>query len=372
MGIKYDILTSANMRKLAPGAYLVEHGIRYEKLKNGDGRFRVEFKVDGLHVKRVIGKESEGVTRTKAESFIEQARTDARHGRLSLPKGRKVALHFEHAADMYIDKLKTINGKSIPKKTERLNLHLKPFFKGKPLDRLCSLDLERYKKHRQDEKAAPGTINCELAVLSHLINSAMDWGWIHAKPVNVKRVKDDAGRITYLTAPQIKDLLEASKTIPFMHLFCMIALGTSLRRAPILRIRVEDIDIPRRRIYIEKDKPGAHVQPITDRLAVFLQTYLETEHPKDREYLFYSDTCKEGWRYWIDEDFAAAVKAANLEDVTPHTLRHTVITHLVQSGVDIPTVQRISSHKTPQMVFRYSHQNGEHIQAAMSSLEGRF
>jgi hypothetical protein len=43
----------------------------------------------------------------------------------------------------------------------------------------------------------------------------------------------------------------------------------------------------------------------------------------------------------------------------------------VQAGIDLPTVKRISGHKTLQMVERYSHQNGEHIQAAMDKLERR-
>jgi site-specific recombinase XerD len=43
----------------------------------------------------------------------------------------------------------------------------------------------------------------------------------------------------------------------------------------------------------------------------------------------------------------------------------------VQSGVDLPTVQRISGHKTLAMVARYSHQSGEHIAAAMDRLEER-
>ena len=55
-----------------------------------------------------------------------------------------------------------------------------------------------------------------------------------------------------------------------------------------------------------------------------------------------------------------------------HTLRHTAITHLVQAGIDLPTVKRISGHKTLQMVERYSHQNGSHIQAAMDKLEKRY
>lgn len=55
-----------------------------------------------------------------------------------------------------------------------------------------------------------------------------------------------------------------------------------------------------------------------------------------------------------------------------HTLRHTAITHLVQAGVDLPTVKRISGHKNLSMVERYSHQNGAHIQSAMDKLFDRY
>ncbi len=76
----------------------------------------------------------------------------------------------------------------------------------------------------------------------------------------------------------------------------------------------------------------------------------------------------------IEKPFRRVVSAAGLDprEVVRHTLRHTAITHLVQAGVDLPTVQRISGHKTLQMVVRYSHQNGEHIQAAMDKLEQRY
>jgi hypothetical protein len=40
-------------------------------------------------------------------------------------------------------------------------------------------------------------------------------------------------------------------------------------------------------------------------------------------------------------------------------------------GVDLPTVQRVSGHKTFEMVFRYSHQNQQHLQEALSKLDER-
>jgi hypothetical protein len=48
------------------------------------------------------------------------------------------------------------------------------------------------------------------------------------------------------------------------------------------------------------------------------------------------------------------------------------ITHLVQAGVDLPTVKRISGHKTMIMVERYAHQSGTHIAEAMSKLDDRY
>lgn len=75
----------------------------------------------------------------------------------------------------------------------------------------------------------------------------------------------------------------------------------------------------------------------------------------------------------IEKPFRRVVEAAGLDPkvILRHTLRHTAITHLVQAGVDLPTVKRISGHKTLSMVERYSHQNGNHIQAAMDKLENR-
>ena len=62
----------------------------------------------------------------------------------------------------------------------------------------------------------------------------------------------------------------------------------------------------------------------------------------------------------------------DVKQVVRHTLRHTAITHLVQAGVDLPTVKRIIGHKNLSMVERYSHQNGAQIQTAMDKLSERY
>src|SRR6185295_18371372 len=120
-------LTRPNIRKLAPGQKLIENGIAFERLSNGDGVYTVNIMVDRVRIHRVIGRESEGTTRTQCETFVETTRTAAREERLALPSGRKVALTFPEAAKEYLERLGEIGGKGIARKKCQLNLHLKPF-----------------------------------------------------------------------------------------------------------------------------------------------------------------------------------------------------------------------------------------------------
>ncbi len=375
MSLKFQKLTRTSIRKVKPGEKLQEHGISFERLTNGDGRYSVNIMVDGIRIHRVIGTESEGTTRRQAEDFIEQSRSEARQDRLNLPQGRKVVLGFQKAAKAYLEKLEQEGGKDVERKKQRLVLHLCPFFKDKPLSSIATFDLERYKKSRTEEGASNGTINRELAALSHLFTKSVEWKWINYRPAKINRLKEDSGRIVYLTQTQITNLLEAAGKHQsyFIYPFIRIALGTSMRKSEILSIRLANIDLDKRAIYIPKAKTGAREQPITKSIANYLSGSLKTTEP-NQVWLFPSKQSKNGHITWPDQAFRSVVKAAGLDpkQVVIHTLRHTAITHLVQAGVDLPTVQRISGHKTLQMVARYSHQNGEHIKSAMNKLEQRY
>jgi len=375
MALKFHKLARINLRKLKVGRTISEHGITYEKLPDNDGRFTVNIMVDGVRIHRVIGKESDGTTREKAEDFIASSRTDSRNDRLNLPSGRKTALNLKKAVEQYLEKLEQEGGKDISAKKRRLNQHVVPFLGNKPLSNISTFDVERFKKHRLEEKAKNATINRDLASLSHLINKALEWKWINHKPCVIRRLKEEPGRITYLTADQAQKLLETSMhdQHPHIYPFIMIGLQTGMRRMEILSIRIQNINLLRKVIYIPQAKAGAREQPITQQLADFLRGYIEVASP-GQEWLFPCIASRTGHTVNIEKAFKRSVVAAGLDPkvVVRHTLRHTAITHLVQAGVDLPTVKRISGHKTLIMVERYSHQNGAHIQAAMNKLEERY
>ena len=169
--------------------------------------------VDRVRVHRVIGLESEGVTLTQAQHFIDQARADARRERLSLPAGRKVALGFAAAANDYLQRLEAGPGRNLKQKRQHFAQHLVPFFGDKPLSKIVPFDLQRYSKQRRAAGASPATVNSEQATLSHLLHRAVEWSWLD-RLVKIPRWPVDNRRLVYLTPDQIQRLLARRGWMP--------------------------------------------------------------------------------------------------------------------------------------------------------------
>lgn len=373
MSLRFSRLDRPTARKLRTGEKITEHGITAERLVDGDIRYTVNIMVDGHRIHRVIGRESGGVTRTQCEEFIATAQTDARAGRLSLPKGRKLALAFAAAADAYIKQLEEGAGKNIRIKRRQLAMYLKPFFGTMRLDAITSFTVDRYKKKRIDAGVANATINRELATLSNLFSLAVEWKWIDRRPCRFKLLEESPGRIIALSNGQSADLMAAAidSADSYCWLFVAFGLNTAMRHSEILATRFDKIDFDKRRIFVPDAKAGQREQPITPELTEMLLR--EREMRNDRDGWIFPSLHKDsgtGHRARMDNAFRNAVIRAGLDPdlVTPHVMRHTAITNLVQAGVDLPTIQKISGHKTLAMVLRYAHVHDQHIDKAIAAI----
>jgi integrase len=148
----------------------------------------------------------------------------------------------------------------------------------------------------------------------------------------------------------------------------MIGLSTAMRRSEILALRWENVNLDRRLIYLPKAETGPREVPMTGALADYLRSY-----PRTSSWLFTSKRSKTGHLVAIEGIYRRAVASVGLDpkQVVRHTLRHSAVTHLVQAGVDLPTVMRVSGHKSVKMIMRYAHQDDAHVRQAMDKLEAR-
>jgi integrase len=241
------------------------------------------------------------------------------------------------------------------------------------LDGITGFPIEKYKKRRLDQGAAAATVNRELATLSHVFSQAVEWRWLDHAPARPKKLTESVGRIIALADEQCDALMTAAarSADPDIWLFIAFGLNTAMRHSEIMAARWDQLDLASRRLFIPNAKAGQREQPITPGLAELLAREREMRDDRDG-WIFpspHADSAA-GHRARMDRPFRDTVKAAGLDPalITPHVMRHTAITKLVQAGVDLPTVQLISGHKTLAMVLRYTHVHGRHIDEAIKAI----
>ena len=356
---------------MAVGGAVTEHGVTYTKL-DGDGRWTINiFMVKRKRVRQVIGLESEGFTLTQARERIAQLRSSSRPHRIR-PGGAK-ATSLRDAARLYLQHLEDVGGKDIAKKRQRLNGNILPKLGQLNLALITKTDLRKYAKQRATEGASPATVNREFAVLSHLFRTAAnseELNLLDAPPCLIPHLEEPKGKTAYLQPAQATKLLkEAAKDEnEHVHAFAMVGLHTGMRYSPILRIRTADIDLAHCGIWVDKDKAGERLQPITQELAEYLRAYLKT---RPGEWLFPSARSSTGHAINVRKAWARVVSAAGLDAViTPHTMRHTMATQTAHAGVDSATLQAMGGWKTRVMAERYTHPAS--LSDAMAKLQSRY
>jgi integrase len=386
VALRFTKLTADAVRKLryaesAKERTIHEHGISFERLKSGDGRWKVSVMVDGKRISRAIGMESDGVTRHQCEIFIEQKRTEAREDRLALPKARKTAMRFSEAAEVYLAR----DGlKDVANKTMALRYHLIPYFGEMSLASITTDNIDSYKAMRArqttrvggdrttgkggfDRVVAPATILRELAVLRHLFNYAIDKKWAASLP-RVQGFKPDNERTVFCTPDQIDKILAYAKTAsrsPNIYPFMLIGFKTGMRMDEILEIRKENIDLDRKMIFVPDAKMGMRDQPISPMVVDYLKQF-----KGQSGWLFPSNRSKSGHVVDITKSWCTVVREAgfNPRDVIRHTMRHSVSTNATKV-TDIKTAMRITGHKDVKSLLRYTKTNTEMIEAAMDAMD---
>lgn len=138
---------------------------------------------------------------------------------------------------------------------------------------------------------------------------------------------------------------------------CILALlySAGMRRSEVIQTKIEDIDSDRMTIRIVNSKGGKdRVTTLSNFLLDILRTYYKEYRPKT--YLF------EGQKGGIYSAASilkvvkvAGYKAGITQKVTPHMLRHSFATHLLEDGVDLRTIQNLLGHNSLKTTEVYTH-----------------
>jgi site-specific recombinase XerD len=187
------------------------------------------------------------------------------------------------------------------------------------------------------------------------------------------RRHDLAAEIYHLKEPQkvplvmsrdeIKRLLAVAASIK-VRVMLSLAYGCGLRAGEVVRLRVGDIDSAQNiiRIVQSKGRKDRNVMLPGDILGLLRQWWRErpTRHDagvaKERRWLFpgYKPGRPLTTRQFIRLFHATAAAAGIRKPVTPHSLRHSFATHLLERGIDIRVIQTLLGHDKLETTARYT------------------
>lgn len=364
-------ITAKAIKALEIGGELYGQGLHVKKTKKGV-TYYAHFNQLGNRVHKHLGKEQTGYNLQKAKDAIIRLRgyiaDSSQTAKLLKKKSKR---RFSDSALEYVQILKSTGGKNIKQKAQQIDDHLIPAFGNLVLNAIDSQRVQMYQATRRNQGMKPSTVNREIATLNHFYACAHEWGWVSSKPYKVSNLKEDNQKILRFTDDECARLLEAAKndTDPYSYLFVLVGLNTGMRHGEILGMKFENIDWDRKRLFVESAKAGPRYQPLPPVIIEALSNEL-TDRGVSAGHVFEADS-KTGHRDYMKKQFARIVEAVGLEKskYTPHVMRHTAITRLIEQGIPIETVRKISGHKTLTMVLRYTHVADALVDDAIESVQ---
>ena len=192
-----------------------------------------------------------------------------------------------------------------------------------------------------DKNIAPRSFALKKSALKFLYDNILK-----KNIVNLQTPKIPKSIPTFLTKEEIRALIQAS-TREKSRLIVKFLYATGLRVSELINLRINDINLETKECWVRhgkgaKDRFFQMPESIITSLAEYLKTL-----PKEEEFLFPSKNHKQITPRNIQKIIKrAAFKAGIKKQVTPHKLRHSFATHLLNEGVDIRLIQELLGHSS--------------------------
>jgi len=262
-----------------------------------------------------------------------------------------------------------VDSKSLRIDKIRFNMYLKNDFGSKEPQEIIQLDVDRLRVNLL-KKMSPQSVKHILALLRRIVNFGVQKQLCQNLSFKIQLPEVHNNKTEDLTQAQLKKLLEVideSEDIVAANMM-RIALFTGMRRGEMFKLKWEDIDFDKGFISL-RDPKGKEPQkiPLNDSARSVFKSI-----PRHKSGFVF--TMNKGGPFTTDlrRRLNRIRDAAGLpKDFRAlHGLRHVYASMLASSGqVDMYTLQKLMTHKSPQMTQRYAHLRDETLKKA-SNLAG--
>jgi site-specific recombinase XerD len=260
------------------------------------------------------------------------------------------------------------------------------FLAQHPITSLADLhlaDLQAYQTARLAQGRAPATINRDLNYISAILHEQADAGRpVDASVFRLRRLPLPDRLPRHLSEPlsqQLEAFVRQRLATPDPRLrlenACFFVLAhTGLRASECVDLLYQDLDLPAQRLLVRLGKGQRdRLVYLSNTATHALRLYLSDTSRQPTDPLWTLPSGSPITNTWLAASIVTLGQAAGVGHVTPHRLRHTLATRLLNAGMDITHIQKLLGHEHINTTLIYAHVLDATLEAnyrqAMSRIE---
>ncbi len=243
-------------------------------------------------------------------------------------------------------------------------------------------DVRRYAAHLSDSGCAPSTVARKLAAIRSLYGFLLRTGRIAQNPADLVSAPKAASRLPrVLTSEQMAEILEAApaKTALELRDRAMIELAYScgLRSEEVISLSIGALDFDSEQLDVVGKGSRHRRLPVGEPAQRAVEEYLSRGRPSlvtdpDEAALFISRNGRRLSPSDVSRRLSARVRdAAAASGISPHALRHSFATHLLEGGADLRTIQELLGHSSISTTQIYTHLDSARLRDAYAGSHPR-
>lgn len=238
----------------------------------------------------------------------------------------------------------------------------------RPPEEMDSEEVREFLLYLRDERRlSPSTVKVHIAALRFLYDTTLQRPEVMA-PFRMPKTPRKLPMV--LSGSEVEEFFGAIRSIKYRAIL-MTTYGAALRISEVCKLRSDDIDSKRMLIRVGDGKGGdERYSMLSERLLVMLRAYWRETRPA-KPYLFPGRPrtraiSPNAVRQVIDR---VVERCSFSKRVTPHTLRHSCATHMLEKGDDIRTIQVLLGHRSIRTTQMYAQVSSRHIARTKSPLD---
>lgn len=250
------------------------------------------------------------------------------------------------------------------------------FLKGSAVETVDYLTIRRFLAHLKERNISARTTARKLSSLRSFFRFLIKDGYLKANPTDaVASPKQEKHLPKFLTETDVNSLIDSPDTSKVLglrdHAMLETLYSTGIRISELTGLKQDDIDFIGGMIKVYGKGKKERLLPIGDRALKAIRDYLK-ERKAETGFVFLNRDKKpiapRGFRKVLNK---YVLKACLKEHISPHTLRHSFATHLLNRGADLRSVQELLGHVNLSTTQIYTHLTTEKLKSVYEKAHPR-